>query len=75
MGAPGVPPASNLTPARMPGWSQVDFFTAMRHGRRPDGSMLHEIMPWTGYRDMTDEELQALWLYLRSVPPRAFGGK
>jgi hypothetical protein len=32
-------------------------------------------MPWRSYQHMTDAELHALWLYLRSVPPRAFGNK
>lgn len=75
MAAPGSPPASNLTPAGLSAWSEADFFAAMRQGRRPEGSMLHEIMPWKEYRNMTDEELAALWQYLRSVPSKPFGGK
>ena len=41
----------------------------MRTGRRPGGAELHEFMPWREFRHMTDAELSALWLYLRSVPP------
>jgi mono/diheme cytochrome c family protein len=73
MAAPGAPPSSNLTPAGLSAWSEKDFFTAMRQGRRPDGSMLHEIMPWKEFRNMTDEELAALWQYLRSVPSKPSG--
>jgi mono/diheme cytochrome c family protein len=75
LGAPGSPPAANLTPAGLSEWNEADFLTAMRQGRRPDGSRLHEIMPWKQYRNMTDEELAALWQYLRSVPSKPFGGK
>jgi mono/diheme cytochrome c family protein len=73
MAAPGAPPSSNLTPAGLSAWSEKDFFTAMRQGRRPDGSMLHEIMPWKEFRNMTDEELAALWQYLRSVRSKPSG--
>jgi hypothetical protein len=26
-------------------------------------------MPWPIYARMTDDELQAIWLYLQSLPP------
>ena len=73
MAAPGAPPSTNLTPAGLTGWTERDFFTAMREGRRPNGSVLHEIMPWKQFRNMTDEELQALWQYLHSVPSAPSG--
>lgn len=73
MAAPGAPPSTNLTPTGLSGWSEQDFFTAMREGRRPNGAMLHEIMPWKQFRNMTDEELKALWRYLGSVPARPSG--
>jgi mono/diheme cytochrome c family protein len=75
LSAPGAPPASNLTPAGLSAWSETDFFTAMRRGRRPDGSTLETIMPWQSYRNMTDVELAALWQYLQSVPSKPFGRK
>jgi hypothetical protein len=31
-------------------------------------------MPWPAIAQMTDDELQALWLYLQSLPPVADGG-
>ena len=75
MAAPGAPPASNLTPAGLSRWSETDFVRALREGKRPDGTTLQEIMPWREFRHMTDEELSALWQYLRSVPPKEFGGR
>lgn len=74
-GPPGIPPASNLTPAGLGEWTEQTFVALMRSGRRPDGSTLHEFMPWRQFSHMTDTELAALWRYLQSVPPKAFGGK
>jgi mono/diheme cytochrome c family protein len=74
-GPPDVPIAANLTPAGIGAWTQADFVRAMREGRRPDGTSIHPFMPWRLYAAMQDDELQALWLYLRSVPPKATGGK
>ena len=75
MGAPGAPPAANLTPAGIGGYTEADFVNTIRTGRRPAGTTLHQIMPWKQFRNMTDEELAALWQYLRSVPAKPFGGR
>jgi cytochrome c553 len=74
-GPPGLPPASNLTPAGIGDWTPADFTRAMREGLRRDGSTLDEFMPWKIFRGMTDVELTALWRYLRSVPAKEFGNK
>ena len=74
-GPPGLPPASNLTPAGIGSWTEVDLTRALREGKRPDGSQLDEFMPWKVFRGMTDAEIHAVWLYLRSVPARPFGNK
>jgi hypothetical protein len=70
-----LPPASNLTPAGIGSWTEADLTRALRDGKRPDGSQLDEFMPWKVFRGMTDAEIRALWLYLTSVPPKAFGNK
>ncbi|HEX2249539.1 MAG TPA: cytochrome c [Gemmatimonadales bacterium] len=70
-GDPSWPPAANLTPSRdgLGEWTYTQFVTAMRKGRRPDGTGLRtpmtEVIPFA--RKMTETELQALWSYLRSV--------
>jgi mono/diheme cytochrome c family protein len=74
-GPPGLPPAANLTPAGIGSWTEADFERALREGRRPDGRQLNEFMPWKVFRGMTDAEIHALWRYLGSVPPKAFGNK
>lgn len=75
-GPPGLPPASNLTPgAALRSWTAADFFQTMRTGERPDGTRMNEFMPWRQYAHMTDDELQAIWLYLQSLPAKPFGHK
>jgi hypothetical protein len=79
---PGTPPefpaAQNLTPDTVSGigkWSEADFQRALRTGRRPDNTEINPAMPWKLAGQMTDEEMHAVWLYLRSVPPRAYAEK
>lgn len=67
----GTPAVANLTPAALAAWSEADFMRVMREGRRPDGRELHPIMPWKTFARMNDTELRAMWLHLRSLPPRA----
>jgi len=74
-GPPGLPPASNLTPAGIASWTEADLTRALREGKRPDGTGLDEFMPWKVFRGMTDAEIHAVWLYLKSVPPKPFGNK
>ena len=62
---------SNLTPDPETGigrWSESDFIQTMRTGVNPEGERLHPFMPWPEMKRMSDEELRALYLYLRTVP-------
>lgn len=71
-GGPQTPPASNLTPdpSGLAGWTEADFMTAMRTGRRPDGGEIDgNAMPWRAIGKASDEELRSMWLYLSSLPP------
>jgi cytochrome c553 len=75
-GPPGTPASRNLTPDPVAGigrWTEADFTRALRTGKRPDGSALTDAMPWKLAAGMTDQEIHALWLYLRSIPARPFG--
>lgn len=73
-GDPSWVPAANLTPHAegLAGWSFADFERAMRDGIRPDETELAPpmtlAMPFA--QQMTDVEMEALWLYLQSVPER-----
>jgi mono/diheme cytochrome c family protein len=65
---PDAPPAQNLTPAGIGSWTQADFTQALRTGKRPDGTTINKLMPWPFTAQMTDEEINAVWLYVKSVP-------
>jgi mono/diheme cytochrome c family protein len=63
---------SNLTPDVATGigdWSEEQFMIAMRTGLRPDGTVILPFMPWPSYNRWTEEDLRAVWLYLRSLEP------
>jgi mono/diheme cytochrome c family protein len=66
--------AANLTPAGIGKWSEADFFKALRNGVRPDGRILSAVMPWPETKNLSDDELRAMWMYVRSVQPRPTGG-
>ncbi len=74
-GDPSWPPAANLTPGPegLGAWTLPQFIRTLREGKRPDGTALRPPMSeLTAYAQrMTDVELQALWSYLRSLPPVA----
>ncbi len=67
---PEWPPASNLTPAGIGAWTEADFFKSLRSGIRPDGTAINGVMPWALAGQMSDDEIRAVWLYLRSVPAK-----
>lgn len=73
---PGTPPsfadAANITtdPVRGIGkWTKADFYNVLRHGKKPDGKNVDAFMPWRALGTMSDTEIDALWAYLRTVPP------
>lgn len=79
---PGTPPdwpaAANLTPDPETGigkWTEQDFFRALREGKRPDGRELNPIMPWKATAQLTDDEIRAVWLHLRSLPAKPLGSR
>ncbi|MEP6781163.1 MAG: c-type cytochrome [Gemmatimonadaceae bacterium] len=76
---PGTPPewpaAANLTPTGISKYTDAQIETILRTGKRPDGSSVNEVMPWKYTTHMTNDELIANIKFLRSVPPKAFGGR
>ncbi|MFN8467022.1 MAG: c-type cytochrome [Caldilineaceae bacterium] len=74
-GAPFGPPGEEImtpnltTGGPLAGWREEDFLKAIRTGQTPGGRILSDDMPWRAFGRMTDAELQAVWLYLRSLPP------
>jgi mono/diheme cytochrome c family protein len=73
-GRGGPPPAPpDISAAALASWTEEDFFRVLRTGVRPDGRVLSTAMPWPATAQMTDDEIRALWLYLRE-PLRAATG-
>jgi mono/diheme cytochrome c family protein len=74
-GDPSWPSARNLTTHAegLSGWTYAQFETAMREGRRPDGTPLKAPMTLiTPYaKNVTEVEMRALWTFLQGLPPAA----
>jgi cytochrome c553 len=63
------PDAPDITVGRLANWKEEDFFRGLREGKRPDGSTIDPIkMPWVRSGLMTDDEMRAVWIYMRSLP-------
>jgi mono/diheme cytochrome c family protein len=68
---PGRIVAPNLTPDPETGagrWTDDQLARAIREGVGHDGRALFPIMPYSRYREMTDEDLASVVVYLRSLP-------
>jgi cytochrome c553 len=65
----GPPAGPDLTRSGSLGsWNEAEFKRVMRSGQTPDGRQLSDEMPWPYYAGMNDIELEALYLYLTSLP-------
>ena len=63
---------ANITPDNGTGigsWSADDFARAMHEGRRPGGTYLYPAFPFPYYTRVTRSDLDALYAYLRTLPP------
>jgi mono/diheme cytochrome c family protein len=64
----GTIAATNLTldPTGIGNYDEATFVTVMKTGKF---GTLHPMMPWIAYKEMTEEDLKALWAYLRTLKP------
>jgi hypothetical protein len=68
----GTSYAANLTPHETGLGTETEamFVASMREGKHfGTGRPVLPPMPWPGVGKMTDEDLRAVWAYLRSIPP------
>ncbi len=69
----GYSVASNLTPDAATGlgtrYTEAAFISTMRSGKKPNGTPIMPPMPSEVYQNMTDEDLKAIFAYLRTIPP------
>ena len=69
----GISYAFNLTPDENTGigsWHEETFVKAIRTGRHMGVARpILPPMPWQMYKNLTDDDLKAMYAYLRSIPP------
>jgi mono/diheme cytochrome c family protein len=69
---------SNITPDPETGigkWSPDQFFQMLHNGRFPDGGLVYPAMPFASYTKVTREDSDAIYAYLRSIPPVRQGNR
>jgi mono/diheme cytochrome c family protein len=67
--------STNITPDPETGigkWTEEQFARAVREGVRPDGAHLYPAFPYTAYTKLSDEDVSALFAYLKIVKPVNF---
>lgn len=68
----GISYSSNLTPDTATGiglWTEAEFISTLRNGKHQgNGRDLLPPMPWNYVGKMTDEDLKAVFAYLKSLP-------
>ncbi len=62
----------NITPDNETGigrWNSEDFWQALHYGKSKDGRYLYPAFPYTEYTKVTRPDADAIFAYLRSLPP------
>ena len=70
-GFPGTAVAPNVTPdveTGAGGWTDDQLARAIREGIKHDGSTIFPLMPYYDYKNLSDEDLASVVVYVRSVP-------
>lgn len=70
-GLPGQVNAPNITPDTETGigtWTDGEKIRAIREGISKDGHMLFPLMPYPGYRFLSDSDVQSLVAYMNTLP-------
>lgn len=69
----GISFAANLTPDQNTGlgiWTEDMFIRALRTGKHMGQSRpILPPMPWHVFKNMTDDDLKAIWAFLKTLPP------
>ncbi len=71
-GLPGKIVCANISPDKETGaglWTDEDFYKAMTQGIGKDGRTLFPMMPYKRFREMSDEDLASVIVYVRSIEP------
>jgi mono/diheme cytochrome c family protein len=71
-GVPGRVTAQNITPDRDTGlglWSDDEIARAIREGVNREGEALFPMMPYSHYRELSDEDVKSIVVHLRTLEP------
>ncbi|GJL84099.1 MAG: cytochrome c [marine bacterium B5-7] len=66
----GTSISSNITPTGLSARTDEEIKTIITTGTRPDGSKMLPPMPYAYYANISDEDINAIIAYLRSLPPK-----
>lgn len=72
LGPAGKVYAANITSDVETGigaWSEEEVVTALRDGKRPDGTMLFPVMPYPAFSGMSEQDLHDLAAFIKMAPP------
>lgn len=64
--------STNITPDTtygIGGYSREDFYRAVKYGYSKNVGNLYPAMPYTSYRKLNNNDMDALWAYFQSVKP------
>ncbi len=64
--APNISPDPDFGAGK---WKDSDFVRALRRGIGHDGRVLFPLMPYQYLRNLSDEDLASIIVYIRSIPP------
>ncbi len=53
-------------------WTEPQFERALREGIAADGTHLYPAFPYTSYTKLTDQDVHALYAYMRSIKPVSY---
>jgi mono/diheme cytochrome c family protein len=71
----GVIYSANITPDPKTGigaWTERQFERALREGIAADGTHLYPALPYTAYTKVTDQDVHAIYSYMRTVKPVSY---
>ena len=69
IGFPGTLYAKNITPAAIGNWTDGELMRAITNGVSKNGKAFFPLMPYLSYNSLTQEDLNSLVAYIRSLPP------
>lgn len=70
---PVSPPVPNISKSGNSGkWTKAEFVSFFKTGKTPDGRLPNpQFMPWEGLGALPEQEIEAVYNYIQSMPPAA----